>query len=339
MIIEPEPAVCALELRRHLQACMPSAEGNPMVCPKGETLVKTENGKSDCPDECAPLRKCVANVEFGPLDIPIRCPVEVRRRLQDCTIQPVSMSPTTCPSGETLVKTENGKSVCPDYCFPLRECMASGTSVGDPITTHNNVSRRYWLPTTGETLLLAQGVLEIYARAGPAPGNGPEVGEWIHTIRVSKANKTVVSVNVNPVTEPLGPALSSVSLQLLNVSVAGRTLLQTGTGAGVQADGVSVSAELDAHHKVGAAAGESVRISQAGFAMKVLLAKAQKFATEAERIKHVHLDLYFDEVADRGLRGALPEIWGLAPLSSGTKALLNDPAKKVHAHGVPWAMY
>ena len=73
--------------------------------------------------------------------------------------------------------------------------------------------------------------------------------------------------------------------------------------------------------------------------MKVLLAKAQKFATEAERIKHVHLDLYFDEVADRGLRGALPEIWGLAPLSSGTKALLKDPAKKVHALGVPWVMY
>ena len=66
-------------------------------------------------------------------------------------------------------------------------------------------------------------------------------------------------------------------------------------------------------------------------AKKVLPAGALLWAWDA--------DTDFDEVADRGLRGALPEIWGLAPLSSGTKALLNDPAKKVHAHGVPWAMY
>ena len=42
----------------------------------------------------------------------------------------------------------------------------------------------------------------------------------------------------------------------------------------------------------------------------------------------LHLDLEFPTIDERAVLGALPEMWGLQPMSEATKRLLDKPAAK-----------
>ena len=197
---------------------------------------------------------------------------------------------------------------------------------GDPLTQFGGVETRYWLPAGQEVKLFAQGDVEILATAGPTPGADQKVGDWIHSMRVLRASKTAVSVNLNRAA-PLAPAMPiDSSLRLLNVSIAGRTMGSLGNAT---VDGLSVAAQRDTVKKIGNASAESIRITLgADFAVSVLAAKAVKFPSLTEQARHVHLDLFFDAIDKKAAHGVLPEIWGIAPMSLETKRLLVDPSTR-----------
>ena len=229
-----------------------------------------------------------------------------------------------CECGEAPIDLCGCQTGCPPEANG--PCNPSPNTGGDPLTQFGGVETRYWLPAGQEVKLFAQGDVEILATAGPTPGADQKVGDWIHSMRVVRASKTAVSVNLNRAA-PLAPAMPiDSSLRLLNVSIAGRTMGSLGNAT---VDGLSVAAQRDTVKKIGNASAESIRITLgADFAVSVLAAKAVKFPSLTEQARHVHLDLFFDAIDKKAARGVLPEIWGIAPMSLETKRLLVDPSTR-----------
>ena len=73
---------------------------------------------------------------------------------------------------------------------------ACPTSGGDPITTFDGVSTRYWLPNGIETELFRLGDIAsdiaLVGTAGPTPGYNESVGEWLHSVRLIKEGSTIL---------------------------------------------------------------------------------------------------------------------------------------------------
>ena len=95
------------------------------------------------------------------------------------------------------------------------------TSAGDPITTFNGVSTRYWLPEGVETELFRQGDIAVMGSAGHTPGHDLADGEWLHALRLVRGGKTLLAVAVNhsaDITthhnEDKAPPLRALSVQL-----------------------------------------------------------------------------------------------------------------------------
>ena len=58
--------------------------------------------------------------------------------------------------------------------------------------------------------------------------------------------------------------------------------------------------------------------------LRVASSKANKFADEQHQVLGLHLDVEFLTFEESAVRGALPEIWGLQPMSEATKLLLDE---------------
>ena len=75
---------------------------------------------------------------------------------------------------------------------------ACPTSAGDPITTFDGVSTRYWLPNGTETELFRLGDIALVGTAGPTPGYNASFGEWLHAVRLIKEGSVYTSPSTTP---------------------------------------------------------------------------------------------------------------------------------------------
>ena len=175
---------------------------------------------------------------------------------------------------------------------------ACPTSAGDPITTFDGVSTRYWLPNGTETELFRLGDIALVGTAGPTPGYNASFGEWLHAVRLIKEGSVILHVAVNHTVRLNEPRNNMTALRALAVRLAGAAL--TGSGK-EESGGVSVSAEVDPTHDVPV---ESLRVAvgdQLGLVIRSSVAR--KFADKAEQVKHIHLDLEWTHIArPRSLR-------------------------------------
>ena len=71
------------------------------------------------------------------------------------------------------------------------------TSVGDPITTYNGVSTRYWLPEGTELELFRLDDIAVMGTASRTPGYDSAKGEWLHVLRITRAGEAILTVAVN----------------------------------------------------------------------------------------------------------------------------------------------
>ena len=217
---------------------------------------------------------------------------------------------------------------------PCNQCMGGAptsflgescpTSVGDPITTYNGVSTRYWLPEGTELELFRLGDIAVTGTASRTPGYDSAKGEWLHVLRITRAGEAVLTVAVNHTANltALSTALNKTTLAALAVRVGDAPL----TGVGKQRYGnVAVVAAIDSRQ--GGIPIELMHVTvgdQLGLVIRSSVAR--KFADRAEQARHVHLDLAWTHIArEEDARGTLPEIWGLAPMSAATEGMLINP--------------
>ena len=199
---------------------------------------------------------------------------------------------------------------------------ACPTSGGDPVTTFDGVSTRYWLKNGTETELFRLGNVALWGTAGPTPGYNKSVGEWLHSTRLVKGGETVLLVTVNHAANLSESRNDKTALRALSVrTVGGAALIGTGKA---ESGGVSVSVHVDLTRRT---PDEIVRVAIGDdLGLVIRSSVANKFADEAERFRHIHLDLEWTHIARKEEAvGVLPEIWGLAPMSAATKAMLVPP--------------
>ena len=83
-----------------------------------------------------------------------------------------------------------------------------------------------------------------------------------------------------------------------------------------------VKAKALAWKRIGNGYVEQVDFKMADFHLRITSAKAKKFSNPELQVRAVHLDCAFLKLNKTKVRGALPEMWGLIPMSSKTATML-----------------
>lgn len=87
-------------------------------------------------------------------------------------------------------------------------------------------------------------------------------------------------------------------------------------------DTVGLTVSQSQTKRIGSGFVETVKLSAGGVGLMIHTAAARKFASEADRVRHMHLDVEFTHLDLASCEGVLPEIWGAKPRSSLTHSFL-----------------
>lgn len=227
---------------------------------------------------------------------------------------------------------------------------------GDPFTSYGGKSTQFYMPLRNRMGLLACGKLELHGRAmgSSVPGDHQQ---WFDMFTVQHGGKHVLTVETRataPLSAGSGAAASSMedakgvdinvlakkdrvkvalerlsdvqnrALSTLAVSIEGNAL--AATAAATAAGGaVNVTVAQDTARRIGSGYVETVVIDADGISMHMQSSTATKFTTEADRVRHMHIDLAFAQLNATACTGPLPEIWGVRPISAATARLLVPP--------------
>jgi len=224
-----------------------------------------------------------------------------------------------------------GPAVDADEDVPY-ECYARtsiGTSKGDPLTSFNGTDTRFQLPEGKLVPVLTQPPLTVsYRLTNPLAAAQHAGADWITEVGVAVNGAPANYVNISLV-DPATllhmdltcePPLPGSQLSTMRVSVGGKPLM-----AGVHAfTPMVIKATVDPNKKrIGCGYVERVDIDTAHFRMRVTSARAKKFAEPEMQIQALHLDVDLFKFDQAVVRGVLPELWGLLPLSAATTKLLS----------------
>jgi len=264
---------------------------------------------------------------------------------------------TDLPSGEYACQHEGD---CGGYC-PAGNCCSSDippalfdtdplpdvpkrcnckrgepitTNGGDPITTFQGEETRYWLSMEHFTPVFEQGPLALSQLAGPAnppPGLENHKGAWVTATELNVAGlDSILIETVDPTTliaQPNATAPPAAGdLTTMRLSFIGKQLKAGEHKLSVSDMTIAVSAKADPDQKIGRGFVEQIDIKAEGLHLRIMSSKASKFADESLQVLGLHLDVQFLSFEQDKVRGALPEMWGLQPMSKETKLLLEKPA-------------
>merc|ERR1719237_438739 len=208
------------------------------------------------------------------------------------------------------------------------------TTNGDPITTFQGQETRYWLSMEHFTPIFEQGPLALSQLAGPAnppPGLENHKGAWVMATELKIAGLDSILIEaVDPTTLLVRPDATAPpaagALTTMRLSFVGKQLKAGEHKLSVSDMTIAVSAKADPDQKIGRGFVEQIDIKAEGLHLRIMSSKASKFADESLQVLGLHLDVQFLSFEQDMVRGALPEMWGLQPMSKETKLLLEKLA-------------
>ena len=182
--------------------------------------------------------------------------------------------------------------------------------------------------------------MRLSYKAGPAHALQPDKarrGDWITEVRLNvttsigagtgkaleKIDVAVVNPDklLRPAVDSALPPVAGMALTTINLTVNGRAVpVGDHTFAAMH-----VKAKVLSDKHIGNGYAEQIDLEMAGFHLRITSAKAQKFTSPELQVRAVHLDCQFLKIDKTKVRGALPEMWGLVPMSTATAAMLKQP--------------
>lgn len=150
------------------------------------------------------------------------------------------------------------------------------------------------------------------ARIGNATG-------WHYDPKAAHEEPEEVDVQVLRSSERIVTNTEPRPLQTLHVTIGGA---RVSTTRAVAVEGVNITVARDAKRRIGIGFQEHVQIVTDGIGMRINSALGSRLKSEADRIRHYHLDLTFDTIDTTSATGALPEIWGVRPMSPHTVSFM-----------------
>jgi len=208
-------------------------------------------------------------------------------------------------------------------------CKITGASTGgDPKTWFNGTETQFVLPENQVVPVLKQRSLGIFYKVTNPLDTAYHAGaDWINSVGLAVEGAPSKYINISVIPNPstlvqpeLMPApFPGAPLSTMVVSVGGQPLM---TGVHTVKP-LTIKATFDPDYKrIGQGYKERVDVITEDFHIRVTSAKAKKFENEEMQVKALHLDVTFYKFDQRAVRGVLPEIWGLAPMSKETVKLL-----------------
>jgi hypothetical protein len=193
--------------------------------------------------------------------------------------------------------------------------------IGDPFT-HDKDGKavQFWLPLGKDTHLLTCGNVQLSGHAMPS-GVAGDHQQWFDRFAVAVGDAEVLKVEVAQAA-PASNA-TAAALTTMDVTVAGQKMRQA---AAVVQDGYQVTLTQDRARPIGQGFSETAKLVAGGMEMDFTTATAAKFQSETMQVAHTHLDLAFPLLdAKKCTQGVLAEIWGTAPMSKETTAMMQSP--------------
>lgn len=210
---------------------------------------------------------------------------------------------------------------------------ATAAVSGDPFTTFKGVKTQFWLPMDEVVTLLVVGNVEVQGMARPyASAKGMQ---WITDYRVlCKQEEVLRTWAVDP--EGLLPVARDKAASNPAIHTLGTSVLHGGAWKNMTVDaGRAAAGNGEVHFSyqtmnsfIGLGQKEAVSIEAEGMKIRFFSAKAPKFESDAEAIRHLHVDMVINKVDHMLAKGLLPEIWGVEPMTKTTRAMLKPPLAK-----------
>lgn len=231
--------------------------------------------------------------------------------------------------------TNPAQSVCGE-AVPSPSPSTSSVS-GDPVTWHGNVREEFRLPEGGVLAPLLQSP-DMQVLASSRPGHAED--EWIDRVVITSAvGEHVLDVSIKRNLSYFNrAALLPNSFETLDVKMEWWrpglvTIMPPGDAQFNHWSGISLAFGRVRHFgqpKAGVAPRrEAVYIVSNSLKILVLSSAAREYFLERGDLgmEYSHLDLEIMEISDQSLlRGILPELWGLVPMSDETRALRKVPS-------------
>lgn len=228
---------------------------------------------------------------------------------------------------------DHGYSWVPQYVYleKIADCTIIST-VGDPILKRGDGTETRFVMEPGKfKRVLEQHPFNVsYSVGNPLVEHG---GDWVLQVKVNinvagaKPHTLVVKVVDPAALLPAVPVRAmptpGMPLTTMHVEVDGKPLT-AGQHTFPPVD-LKVAA-VGRKRSIGNGFVERVDIASSDFHMAILSAKAQKFANQDVQVKGLHLDVEFLKMDRAAVRGPIPEMLGLAPLSEITRKMLSSPA-------------
>ena len=131
------------------------------------------------------------------------------------------------------------------------------------------------------------------------------------------------------------PATPPDALTTMRLSVGGKQLAAGEHKLSIANAAATVSAKrIGSKRRIGSGWVEQITITADGLELRITSAKANKFADEQHQVLGLHLDVEFLSFDESAVRGALPEMWGLRPMSNETLEMLVKPDKLKMGQGL-----
>ena len=125
-----------------------------------------------------------------------------------------------------------------------------------------------------------------------------------------------------PKSAATAPPATTDALTTMRLSVGGKQLAAGEHKLSIANAAAAVSAKrIGSKRRIGSGWVEQITITADGLKLRITSAKANKFADEQHQVLGLHLDVEFLTFDDVAVRGALPEMWGLQPMTEKTKLL------------------
>lgn len=235
--------------------------------------------------------------------------------------------PTNIP---TKFPTASPTTAAPTTTAPTTAAPSTWAVGGDPFTTDARGNKvQFFIPLRKQAHLLTCGDLQLNGRA-MSSGIAGDHQQWFDAFTVLRAGRELLKVEAAPAGSNITaqPESKHRSLTTVRVTVDGAEVTETAEGAvSVEAGAAHVAVTQDKEKRIGQGFSETVQLSVGSTVLQFQSATASKFSSETLQALHAHLDLRFAALnAKECSAGVLAEIWGNAPMSKETAAMLQPPA-------------
>lgn len=224
------------------------------------------------------------------------------------------------------------------FATPFPETWGVGCEVdttdrvsGDPFTTHNGTRTQFWLPTETFVKLVKVNGFELRGMSrNYASGNHQQ---WLSDFLLMQDEQEIIrawAMDPKALIAKKNAPKDASPPDTLGVAIVEQGHWHNMTQSTAVVGNGKVNVAFKQHtQRIGLGHKQAIRIKVDGITIRLFSSKANKFHSQADQIRYLHLDMDIENLDYAKATGTLPEIWGYVPMSKETVQMLEPPKAQI----------